>query len=125
MVKRLVIIVILLIICSACSEKAKYYRKLNGTWITSHGRTYILKHPHIEYRPPGENMKGSKEKIEASKGTYEADESCIYVTFTHSKYNGIWKEVENKKIVKLKYKLKEKNLILTNPLGQAITYKKQ
>ena len=136
MVKKSVVIIVLCILCFACTEKARSSRKLNGTWIASNGRTYIFSYPHIEYKPSEEHVnrnKGiheqtvkllSKEKFEALKGTYEVNENKIDITFTHSMYNGIWKEAGEKKVISFKYKLKRNNLILTNPLGQATKYKK-
>ena len=138
MVKKISVAILVLVVCFACSDKKQYSENLNGTWVASDGRTYIFNYPNVEFRPSGEYIekgqqinKKSAELFgktlidEASKGTFGATMDNLEITYTHSMYNGVWKEEKNESVVSFKYKLSNDSLILTNLFGKSMTLKKQ
>ena len=135
MVKNLATLFILLIIF-ACTDKAKYSETLNGTWINSiTSDTYFFNYPDIEFILAEDvqkiaqriNGKGGVKVAEGFKGTYEADETKVYITYKQDMFNGTWHDIDNREIAEIpfQYRLDGDTLNLTNAFGKELRFNRK
>ena len=129
----------LLVICLACTDKTKYSENLNGSWINSDtSDIYIFNSPDIEFilaedvRKIAQSAnskagKGGAKLSEGFKGTYEADETKVYITYKQDMFDGIWHDIDNREIVEIpfQYKLDGDFLILTNAFGKELRFSRK
>ena len=132
MTRKISILLIVLVLCFACTDKKLYSEKLNGTWInTDTSDTYSFNYPDVEFIL-AEDYQKIADRInentifknvrvdEGFKGTYEADESTVYITYYQSRVNDVWQDKEEISEIPFQYELNNDTLTLINVFGKKL-----
>jgi hypothetical protein len=139
MTRKISTILIILVFCFSCADKKLYSEKLNGTWInTSTSDTYYFNYPDVEFILAEDyqkiakrvNKKKTFKKVkldEGFRGTYEADETTVYITYYQSRVNDIWQDIDKGEITEIpfQYELDNDALILHNAFGKRLKLVRQ